>query len=128
MTNDISIAELNAGVRKIGLEMLGGTLDNIVAQGVIDTGNLFKKARMKLLYDYNEVEVISLIMPRYGFVQETESGLGSTAAGGDQLRGGVPRPTIHPAVENRMEQLADYVAEVIANRGVDGVRIGIRVK
>lgn len=127
-TNDITIGQLNAGVRKVATKMLAKTLDNVVTQGVVDTGNLFKRSRFKLLYDYDEVEVISLIMPRYGFIQQTGSGLGSTAAGNGKLTGGVERPTISPAAASYMEELADYVAAVMANRGLENIDFGVKMK
>lgn len=119
--------DFNEGVRQRGQRMLSEGLDHMLSMGVKDRGELFKKARYRVKYRDNEAELIQLIMPRYGFIQMTQGGLGSTVDPSTKKRtGGTPRPFLRKAVEARQEELGDYVARMFADRATGDINIGVR--
>lgn len=117
----------NKGVRERAAAMLDAGLTKMVSMGVIRTRNLFLKSKYKLKYRDNEADLIQLIMPRYGFVQMSQGGLGSKVymeAGKRRLRGGTERPFMFDAADEGVEPLADWVAEMHADRQVELVDFG----
>lgn len=118
--------QFNEGVRQRGRRMLEASLDHMIAMGVKDRGNLFKKARYRVRYRDNEAELIQLIMPRYGFIQMSQGGLGSTVDSSGKRSGGTPRPFMRKAVDARQEELGDYVARMFADEAVGEIDIGVR--
>lgn len=128
-----STQEFNFGVRAWTLKTQGKALDSMTSMGVRKTGTLFRKLRSRLSKERGgeEIELIQFTMPRYGFIQQTQGGKGSTASyeGGKRiLRGGKPRPFLRDAIEDRMDELADFVANQMADRNVDHTKIGINIR
>ena len=125
------IKDFNQGVRDRGIKMLAAGLDNMISMSVIDTGELFRKARSKVKYNDNEAELIQLEMPRHGFIQMSQGGKGSKATyqnGKRRLTGGTPRPFLRKGVDDNIEELADFVASNYADQLTDDVHIGIKVR
>ena len=126
--------DFNSGVRSIAKDTLSLGLDLMVSQGVRDTGRLFKSAKFRVKYQDNEAELIQLMMHRYGFVQMSQGGLNSKrekdspAVKGRRMRGGDARTFLREAAERKVPELADYVAEMFADRGVDAAEIGVKVR
>lgn len=105
--------------------MLAEGLDKMQAMGVRNTGNLFKKLRYRVRYRDNEAELIQYIMPRYGFIQMSQGGKGSTLKNGKRT-GGTARPFLKQAIDNNQEELGDYVASMYADKLVGLIDIGVR--
>jgi hypothetical protein len=126
--------DYNSGVRSIAKDTLSLGLDLMVSQGVRDTTKLFKSARFTVKYSDNEAELIQLMMHRYGFVQMSQGGLNSKrekdspAVKGRRMSGGDARTFLSEAAERKVPDLADYVAKMFADKGVDAAKIGVKIR
>lgn len=115
------LVKYNAAIRLLAKNMVAGGLDHMLNMGVTNTGNLFKKLKSRVKYMDFQADLIQVTMPRYGFIQMSQGGLGSKRVAGSpmkkgkEMRGGTPRPFARDGIDEHLEELADFVASFNAD-------------
>lgn len=125
------VAEFNEGVRQRIDNMVADSKQYVVGMGVQRTGAFFRSIKKYMRYQDNEVERASITGLRHGFIQQTQGGIGSTVSmqgNRRKLTGGRPRLTISRAVDENIDELADFVVEKFADKSVDHINLGVKVR